>query len=49
VRQLERGHEPDNRIDPKTLDRLTRRYLREAFRAVASVQRALSTELAWKP
>jgi CBS domain-containing protein len=49
VRQLERGHEPDNRIDPKTLDPLTRRYLREAFRAVASVQRALSTELAWKP
>jgi CBS domain-containing protein len=49
VRQLERDAEPDDRIDPKTLDPLTRRYLREAFRAVASVQRALSTELAWKP
>jgi CBS domain-containing protein len=49
VRQLERDVEPDDRIDPKTLDSLTRRYLREAFRAVTSVQRALSTELAWKP
>jgi CBS domain-containing protein len=47
VRQLESGAEPDNRIDPHTLNPLTRRHLRDAFRAVASVQRGLATELAW--
>jgi CBS domain-containing protein len=47
VRQLEAGVPPDDHIDPKLLNPLTRRYLRDAFRAVASVQKALSTELAW--
>jgi CBS domain-containing protein len=47
VPQLAAGEEPDNLIDPKTLNPLTRRYLRDAFRAVASVQRSLDTKLAW--
>ena len=39
------GVEPDNYIDPKALNPLTRRYLRDAFHAVGSVQRALNNEL----
>jgi len=45
VEQLRRGEEPDDFIDPKTLNPLARSYLREAFRAVASVQASLSAEL----
>jgi CBS domain-containing protein len=45
VEQLRRGENPDDFIDPKTLNPLARSYLREAFRAVASVQSGLSTEL----
>ena len=45
VEQLRRGEEPDDFIDPKTLNPLARSYLREAFRAVASVQANLSAEL----
>jgi CBS domain-containing protein len=45
VAQLEGGREPDDRIDPKQLDPLTRRYLRDAFREVAAVQRGLAGEL----
>ena len=44
VAQLEQGLEPDDRIDPKQLDPLTRRYLRDAFREVAALQRTLSDE-----
>jgi len=47
VEQLRRGEEPDDFIDPKTLNPLARSYLREAFRAVASVQSGLSNELAF--
>lgn len=47
VRQLEEGAEPDNYVDPKELNALTRRYLREAFRLVASTQKRLSAQLAW--
>ena len=47
VRQLEAGAAPDNQLDPKQMNPLTRRYLRDAFRAVASVQRKLKTQLAW--
>jgi CBS domain-containing protein len=43
--QLRRGEPPDDFIDPKTLNPLARSYLREAFRAVASVQTGLATEL----
>ena len=45
VEQLRRGEPPDDFIDPKTLNPLPRSYLREAFRAVASVQTGLATEL----
>jgi CBS domain-containing protein len=45
VEQLRRGVAPDDFIDPKTLDPLPRSYLREAFRAVASVQTGLATEM----
>jgi CBS domain-containing protein len=46
VEQLRRGETPDDFIDPKTLNPLARSYLREAFRAVASVQSGLANELA---
>jgi len=45
VEQIDRGMEPDNRVDPKQLDPLTRRYIRDAFREVAAVQRSLTGEL----
>jgi CBS domain-containing protein len=45
VEQLRRAETPDDFIDPKTLNPLARSYLREAFRAVASVQNGLATEL----
>ena len=45
LEQLRRGEPPDDFIDPKTLNPLARSYLREAFRAVASVQAGLANEL----
>ena len=45
VSQLERGRRPDDHLDPKELDPLTRRYLRDAFREVSAVQRTLTGEL----
>jgi CBS domain-containing protein len=42
VEQINQGREPNDHIDPKLLDPLTRRYLRDAFREVADVQRGLS-------
>ena len=45
VEQLRRGEAPDDFIDPTTLNPLARSYLREAFRAVASVQSGLAAEL----
>ena len=45
IEQLRRGEPPDDFIDPKTLNPLARSYLREAFRAVASVQAGLASEL----
>ena len=45
VEQLRHGEAPDDFIDPKTLNPLARSYLREAFRAVASVQANLAAEL----
>jgi len=41
------GIEPDDHIDPKSLGPLARHHLRDAFRAVASVQRSLDRELHW--
>src|SRR5215471_16874936 len=46
VEQLRTGGVPDDFIAPKTLNPLARSYLREAFRAVASVQSGLASELA---
>jgi CBS domain-containing protein len=45
VRQLRAGKEPDDYVDPTTLSALTRSYLREAFRAVASIQKRVAREL----
>jgi len=45
VEQLRSGEPPDDFIAPSTLNPLARSYLREAFRAVASVQANLSAEL----
>ncbi len=45
VEQLRAGVEPDDELDPMQLDPLTRRYLRDAFREVAAVQKTLSHEL----
>jgi CBS domain-containing protein len=41
VEQLESGSEPDDHLDPKRLNPLARRYLRDAFRELAAVQRSL--------
>ncbi len=46
VDQIEQGAEPDDHVDPRRLDPLTRRYLRDAFREVAAVQRSLTADLA---
>jgi CBS domain-containing protein len=45
VGQLRAGMEPDDHLNPDELSALTRSYLKEAFRAVASVQRRLAAEL----
>ena len=39
------GSGADDHIDPASLSPLTRSYLKEAFRAVASVQKGISAEL----
>jgi signal-transduction protein with cAMP-binding, CBS, and nucleotidyltransferase domain len=41
---LRRGAKPNDSIDPRELAPLTRRYLKDAFRAVAEVQRGLANE-----
>ncbi len=43
--QLRAGVSPDDHVDPGALSRLTRSYLREAFRAVASIQKQAAAEL----
>jgi CBS domain-containing protein len=45
VDQLRRGEAPDNLLDPEALTPLTRTALKEAFRAVARIQRALGQRL----
>ena len=45
IGQLGRGLPPDDHIDPAGLNPLTRTYLREAFRAVAAVQKRVAAEL----
>jgi CBS domain-containing protein len=45
VEQLRAGVPPDDFVDPGALSRLTRSHLKEAFRAVASIQKRMSAEL----
>jgi CBS domain-containing protein len=45
VEQVRGGDEPDDYIDPATLNPLTRRYLRDAFAEVRAVQKTLAAEL----
>lgn len=44
ARQLRDGVAPDYHIDPKQLGRLERERLRDAFRAIKSMQNALATK-----
>jgi CBS domain-containing protein len=45
VAQLQAGETPDDYIDPGRLSALTRSHLKEAFRAVAAVQKRVAAEL----
>ena len=45
VRQLRAGDTPDDYVDPAELSGLTRSHLKEAFRAVASVQKRVAADL----
>ena len=45
VEQVRAGLPPDNHVRPETLTPLTRRYLKDAFRAVTAVQRRVGNEL----
>jgi CBS domain-containing protein len=49
VEQMRAGHAPDNLIDPQSLATLTRTSLKEAFRAVARVQRGIALQLGFSP
>ena len=49
VEQMHEDLEPDNYIDPESLNPVTRGYVREAFHAVGAVQRSLKGELALPP
>jgi CBS domain-containing protein len=49
VSQLREGREPDNLIEPGSLTPLTRTSLKEAFRTVARVQRAVEVKLDLRP
>ena len=45
IEQLRAGEPPDDVLDPSALTPLTRASLKDAFRAVASVQRRIGAEL----
>jgi CBS domain-containing protein len=45
VTQLRAGRRPDDHIDPDELSALMRAQLRQAFRAVAAIQRRVAAEL----
>jgi CBS domain-containing protein len=47
VGQLRAGTAPDDHVDPARLSSLTRSHLREAFRAVASIQRRIASRLSF--
>jgi CBS domain-containing protein len=44
IDSIRSGTPLNHHVDPKTLDPLTRRYLREAFRAITAVQNTLEGE-----
>jgi CBS domain-containing protein len=46
VGQVRAGRRPDDHVDPARLSPLTRSHLREAFRAIASIQKRVAAELA---
>ena len=45
VQQLRAGAEPDDHVNPAELSALMRTHLKEAFRAVATVQKRIASEL----
>jgi CBS domain-containing protein len=45
IGQLRAGVAPDDYVDPATLSGLTRTHLKDAFRAVASIQKRVAAEL----
>ncbi len=45
VQRLRDGVQPDDYVDPAQLSKLTRTHLREAFRAIASIQKRIAGEL----
>jgi CBS domain-containing protein len=45
VQQLREGLEPDDHLNPNDLSALARSHLKEAFRAVASIQKHIAAEL----
>jgi CBS domain-containing protein len=47
IEQLRDGGAPDDYVDPRGLSALTRSHLKEAFRAVASVQKKIAAELSF--
>ncbi len=49
VAQIRAGRQPDDHVDPDELSALMRVQLREAFRAVATIQKRVATELATAP
>jgi CBS domain-containing protein len=49
VAQIRAGREPDDHIDPDELSALMRVQLRQAFRAVATIQKRVATELDTSP
>jgi CBS domain-containing protein len=49
VRQLREGRQPDDYVDPHQLSALMRAQLRQAFRAVAAIQKRVAAELAVAP
>jgi CBS domain-containing protein len=45
IEQIGRGEPPDDHIDPAELSPLTRSYLKESFRAIASAQKRVAAEM----
>ncbi len=45
VEQLRAGQQPDDYVDPAALSPLMRSELKEAFRAVASIQKQVAAEI----